>query len=174
MGRIGKAAAVRFRGFETRGLYYDPNVCLSSELEAELGLKSASLDQILAESDIVTLHLPLTSETKHLIGREELSRMKPLSILINTARGGIVDEAALVEGLRAGTPGAAGIDVFETEPLPLAHPLSALPNVVLTPHIAAGTWDSFVGKMSFALNNMTHFFAGRPLQDEVKISPPGR
>jgi phosphoglycerate dehydrogenase-like enzyme len=171
MGRIGQAAAERFRAFRTRGLYSDPNVRLSAEREAALDLAPAPLDRILQEADLVTLHLPLTTETRHLIGRDELARMKPGSILINTARGGIVDEAALVEALKAGRPGAAGIDVFETEPLPANHALAALPNTVLTPHIAAGTWDSLIGKMESVLDNIAAFFAGRPLQNEIILTP---
>ncbi|PVE24774.1 3-phosphoglycerate dehydrogenase [Microvirga sp. KLBC 81] len=169
MGRIGQAAAERFRGFQTRGLYSDPNVRLPPEREAALGLEPASLERILREADFVTLHLPLTSETRNLIGRDELALMKPNSILINTARGGIVNEAALVEALKMGRPGAAGIDVFETEPMPADHPLATLPNTVLTPHIAAGTWDSFVGKMDSVLSNIDAFFDGRPLQNEIVL-----
>jgi len=169
MGRIGQAAAERFRGFRTRGLYSDPNVRLSPEREAELGLEPASLDRILREADVVTLHLPLTQETRNLIGWNELALMKPNSILINTARGGIVNEAALVEALKEGRPGAAGIDVFETEPLPADHPLTALPNTILTPHIAAGTWDSFVGKMDSVLSNIATFFDGGPLENEIVL-----
>jgi phosphoglycerate dehydrogenase-like enzyme len=171
MGRIGQAAAERFRVFGTRGLYSDPNVRLSPEREAQLALEPASLDRILEESDLVTLHLPLTAETRNLIARDELARMKPNSILINTARGGIVNEADLVEALKAGRPGAAGIDVFETEPLPANHPLAALPNTVLTPHIAAGTWDAFVGKMDSVLTNISAFFSGRPLENEILLTP---
>ena len=171
MGRIGQAAAERFRGFQTRGLYADPNVRLPPEREAELGLEPASLDRLLQEADVVTLHLPLTSETRNLIGRDELALMRPNSILINTARGGIVNETALVEALKAGRPGAAGIDVFEAEPVPTKHPLAALPNTVLTPHIAAGTWDSFMGKMDSVLSNIAAFFDGKPLQDEVILGP---
>jgi phosphoglycerate dehydrogenase-like enzyme len=171
MGRIGQAAAERFRVFGTMGLYSDPNVRLSPEREAQLALEPASLDRILEESDLVTLHLPLTAETRNLIARDELARMKPNSILINTARGGIVNEADLVEALKAGRPGAAGIDVFETEPLPANHPLAALPNTVLTPHIAAGTWDAFVGKMDSVLTNISAFFSGRPLENEILLTP---
>jgi phosphoglycerate dehydrogenase-like enzyme len=171
MGRIGQAAAERFRAFGTKGLYSDPNVRLPAEREAALALEPASLDRILAEADLVTLHLPLTTETRNLIGPDELARMKPNAILINTARGGIVNEAALVEALKAGRPGAAGIDVFETEPLPANHPLAALPNTVLTPHIAAGTWDAFVGKMESVLGNIAAFFAGRPLENEILLAP---
>jgi phosphoglycerate dehydrogenase-like enzyme len=170
MGRIGQAAAERFRAFGTSGLYSDPNVRLPSRREAELGLEPASLTRILREADVVTLHLPLTSETRNLIGRDELALMKPNSLLINTARGGIVDEAALVEALKAGRPGAAGVDVFETEPIQAGHPLAALTNTVLTPHIAAGTWDSFVGKMDSVLSNIAAFFDGQPLQNEIVLT----
>lgn len=171
MGRIGQAAAERFRGFQTRGLYSDPNVRLPPEREAALALEPASLERILREADIVTLHLPLTAETRNLIGRDQLALMKPNAILINTARGGIVNEAALVEALKTGRPGAAGIDVFEVEPLPGNHPLTTLPNTVLTPHIAAGTWDSFIGKMDSVLSNIAAFFDGRPLRDEIPLGP---
>lgn len=169
MGRIGQAAAERFSGFKTRGLYTDPVVRLPPEREAALDLQPASLERILDEADVVTLHLPLTAETRNLIGARELARMKPNSILINTARGGIVDEAALVEALKAGRPAAAGIDVFEIEPLPVGHPLTKLPNIVLTPHIAAGTWDSFVGKMESVLTNIAAFFEGEPPSDEIPL-----
>ncbi len=169
MGRIGQAAAERFRGFRTKGLYSDPYVRLPPERETELGLEPASLSRILREADVVTLHLPLTTETRNLIGRDELALMKPNSIFINTARGGIVNEEALVEALKAGRPGAAGIDVFEMEPMPAHHPLAVLPNTVLTPHIAAGTWDSFVAKMDSVLSNIATFFEGKPLENEILL-----
>jgi phosphoglycerate dehydrogenase-like enzyme len=171
MGRIGQAAAERFSAFETRGLYSDPNVRLSPDHEARLNLRPASLDDILSQADILTLHLPLTQETRHLIGRAELQQMKPGSVLVNTARGGIVDEAALVEALKAGRPGAAGLDVFETEPMPAGAALSTLPNTVMTPHIAAGTWDSLEGKLSSALANIDAFFSGRSPQNEILLRP---
>lgn len=169
MGRIGQAAAERFRAFGTSRLYSDPNVRLSPKRAADLGLEPASLKRILREADVITLHLPSTSETRNLVGRDELALMKPNSVLINTARGGIVDEAALVEALKAGRSGAAGIDAFETEPLLAGHPLAALSNTVLTPHIAAGIWDSFVGKIDSVLSNIPAFFDGRPLRNEVVL-----
>jgi phosphoglycerate dehydrogenase-like enzyme len=173
MGRIGQAAAERFSAFQTKGLYSDPNVSLPPEREAALNLEPASLDRILKEADLITLHLPLTAETHHLIGRDELARMKPGSILINTARGGIVDEAALIEALKTRHLGAAGIDVFETEPMPAHHALAALPNTVLTPHIAAGTWDAFLGKMESVLTNIDNFFSDLPIKDEIQLPNSG-
>jgi D-3-phosphoglycerate dehydrogenase len=95
--------------------------------------------------------------------------MKPGSVLVNTTRGGIVDEAALVEALKASRPGAAGLDVFETEPLCANHPLAALPHTDLTPHIAAGTGDSLIGKMESVLENISAFFDGRPIQNEIPL-----
>ncbi|MDQ4061796.1 MAG: 2-hydroxyacid dehydrogenase [Pseudomonadota bacterium] len=170
MGRIGQAAAARFRAFDTRGLYFDPKLRLNPGQEAALGLEPAPLDRLLAESDVVTLHVPLTVETRHLIGQAELARMKPDSILVNTARGGVIDEAALVEALREGRIGAAGLDVFETEPLPAGHPLAAFPNVVLTPHISAGTRDALRAKMRALFANVAGFFAGKPLENEVALA----
>ena len=170
MGRIGQAAAARFRAFDTRGLYFDAKLRLNPGQEAALGLEPAPLDRLLAESDVVTLHVPLTAETRHLIGRAELARMKPDSILVNTARGGVIDEAALVEALREGRIGAAGLDVFETEPLPAGHPLAAFPNVVLTPHISAGTRDALRAKMRALFANVAGFFAGKPLENEVALA----
>jgi D-3-phosphoglycerate dehydrogenase len=137
MGRIGQAVARRGRGFSMRVLYHD-RVRASEELERELSLEYVGPDRLLRESDFVSLHVPLTAETRGLIGRRELELMKPNAILINTARGPVVDEAALAEALREKRIAAAGLDVFEREPQvnPL---LLKLDNVVLTPHIASAS-----------------------------------
>lgn len=172
MGRIGQAAARRFRAFDTSGVYFDPDVNLAEEVAADLGLRRASLDEVLATADILTLHLPLTAATRHLINRDRLALMKPGAVLINTARGPIVDEAALVEALHSGHLGGAGLDVFETEPPLAASPLMAMRNVVLTPHISAGTRDAFETKMRAAFDNLRRFFAGAPIDNEVAIERP--
>lgn len=134
-GRIGQAVAKRARGFAMRILYHN-RTRLPEDVERELGLEYADLDALLKEADFVSLHCPLTPETRHLIGEREFGLMKPTAVLINTARGPVVDEGALVQALREGRIYGAGLDVFENEPA--LHPgLAELPNVVLAPHIAS-------------------------------------
>jgi D-3-phosphoglycerate dehydrogenase len=120
------------------------------------------LDQLLAESDVVSLHLRLSERTNRFLGREQLARMKPSAIFVNTARGAILDEAALVETLAAGRIAGAGLDVFEMEPLPAGHPLKQLSNVVLTPHCAGITPEVLEAGLAMALDNVRAFLAGRP------------
>ncbi|MCS6878888.1 MAG: antibiotic biosynthesis monooxygenase [Geminicoccaceae bacterium] len=138
-GRIGRALAKRCQGFAMEVLVSDPYV--DAEAVARLGHSVVPLDELFARADFVSLHAPLTPETRRLVDARRLSLMKPSAFLINTARGGLVDEAALVEALRAGRIAGAGLDVMAVEPLPLDSPLRTLPNVVLTPHAAgASTW----------------------------------
>jgi (S)-sulfolactate dehydrogenase len=120
----------------------DPAVAPDSALWAEQNAAPRSLDDLLRESDIVSLHLPLTQATRSLLDARRISLMKPDAILINTSRGGIVDEAALAAALRGGTLGGAALDVFEQEPLPAAHVLAGCPGLLLTPHIAGVTRES--------------------------------
>lgn len=134
-GRIGTAVIERARAFGMRIFYTNRNP--RPALDAG-GAERVSLDALLCKSDVVSLHVPLSTETHHLIGTRELALLKPGAILVNTARGPIVDEAALVEGLRAGRPAAAGLDVFEHEPL-LSPGLIELENVVLLPHLGSAT-----------------------------------
>lgn len=167
MGRIGQAAAARFRAFGTRGLYADPQVRLPALRERELGLERVELPALLAAADVVTLHVPSTAETRHLIGSATLARMKPGAALINTARGDLVDEAALVDALASGRLGGAGLDVFEDEPFGTNNPLARFHNVVLTPHISAGTRDAFETKMRALFENLTRFYDGQPVENEI-------
>ena len=170
-GRIGQAAAERFAAFGTTGIYFDPAVTLPPTDEARLRLRrAASLEALLAEAEIVTLHLPVTAASRKLIDAAAIARMRPSAVLVNTARGGLVDEAALAAALREGRLLAAALDVFEAEPPPSDHPLLALPNVVVTPHISAGTLDAFEEKLSAALGNVAAFFAGRPVDNLVALS----
>jgi glyoxylate reductase len=137
VGRIGGAVARRARAFDMRILYTDA-VPLPADVERELGATRVELDELLAESDFVSLHVPLTADTRHLVGTPELERMKRTAVLVNTSRGPVVDEAALAEALREGRIFAAGLDVYEREPE--VHPaLLELDNVVLAPHIASGS-----------------------------------
>ncbi|MEW6197882.1 MAG: D-glycerate dehydrogenase [Planctomycetota bacterium] len=133
-GRIGTATALRSQGFGMRVLYTDARI--NYELEEKLGARKVELPQLLAVSDVVSLHVPLTPESRHLIGAAELKSMKPTAILINTARGPVIDEKALVEALRERRIAAAGLDVYEHEPR-LTPGLTDLPNVVLLPHLGS-------------------------------------
>lgn len=166
MGRIGQATASRLRGWDTLGVYADP-VPLSPEREAALGLERVGLDQLLARADIVSLHLPLTETTRGLIDASAFARMRDGVVLINTARGPIVDEAALLEALDSGRLGGAGLDVFTREPLEAPHALARHSNVVLTPHIAAATRDTFDAKMHGVFANIRRFCSGQALHDQV-------
>ena len=158
-GRIGQAVARRAAAFEACVTYYDP-VRPSAAVEQALGASYRSLDSLLRESDIVSLHLPLSAQTRHLIGARELALMQPHGILLNTARGPLVDEPALVEAVRSGTIAGAGLDVFEQEPPAPDNPLLRLENVVVTPHIAAGTADAFRTKMQAVFANLQRVAAG--------------
>ena len=159
LGRIGREVARRGRAFGCQIIYTDL-ARAPAEVEAELEATYASLDDLLAQADIVTLHVPLTEATRGLIGARELARMRPSAILINTARGGLVDEEALYRALVAGQIAGAGLDVFAQEPPPPDHPLLRLENVVATPHIAAGTRDALREKMAAAFANMQRVAQG--------------
>jgi len=138
-GRIGRAVAKRARGFEMKILYHDAHRLASSE-EAELGLEYRDLVGLLRESDFVSLHTSLTAATRHMIGEAELKLMKKTAYLINTARGPVVDEGALIKALKEGWIAGAGLDVYETEPI-VSSELIALDNVVLAPHIGSASFD---------------------------------
>ena len=145
-GRIGREMARRGRGFGMRILYHDVQPA-SADDEAELGARRVEMDELLRESDFVTLHVNLTDETQHLIDADALASMKPTAVLVNTSRGPVVDHGALESALRDGTIFAAGLDVTEPEPLPVDHPLVALPNCVVLPHIASASGTTR-GKMA--------------------------
>ncbi|HYL81562.1 MAG TPA: NAD(P)-dependent oxidoreductase, partial [Candidatus Acidoferrum sp.] len=138
------------------------------KLANALGLRYIDLPELLRTSDIVSLHLRATPETKHFLSRERLALLKAGAILVNTARGSLVDEAALVELLREKRIAAAGLDVFDTEPLPAGHPLTALPNVLLTPHAAGMTPEVIQNGLAMAVENIEHFLHGKP----THVVPP--
>jgi phosphoglycerate dehydrogenase-like enzyme len=170
MGRIARQTAERLKAFGTSGIYFDKVATLDDATGARLGVRRvATLVELLAHADIVTLHVPLTVETRHLINVETLRGMKPGAILVNAARGPIVDGQALAGALRSGHLAAAGLDVFEEEPVPVDSPLLTLPNVVLTPHIAAGTRDALKAKMHAIAANIVRFYAGEPLRNQVQL-----
>jgi len=138
-GRIGRAVGYRAKAFLMDLLAFD--VEQSAEFAERTGARYVDLDELLRESDFVTLHIPLTPQTRHMIGRRELDLMKPTAVLINTSRGEAVDEVALAEALRKGKIAGACLDVYEREP-PKDSPLLKLPNVILTPHIGASTIEA--------------------------------
>jgi D-3-phosphoglycerate dehydrogenase len=142
---------------------------LSEELERELSLSYRGLDEVLHEADILTLHVPFAPETEGMIGAAAIRSMKPGAILINTARGGLVDESALCDALTSGHLLGAGLDAFAREPVRPSDPLCALPNVVLTPHYAGGTIDAFRQKMRAIFDNAARFQRGESLLNEVLL-----
>jgi (S)-sulfolactate dehydrogenase len=143
-GGIGRLVAKLAQGLAMKVLANDPAITAADAVWRESGVAYRGLDDLLAESDAVTLHVPLTQATRHLISAGRLARMKRGAVLVNTARGGVIDEAALAESLAGGHLAGAALDVFESEPLPAGSPLAGAPNLVLTPHIAGVTRESNV------------------------------
>lgn len=164
LGKIGTYVARRAKGYNMTVLYnkHSPD----PEAEKELGVKFASLDDLLATSDVVTLHVSLTEETRHMINPVTLSKMKKGAFLINTSRGSVVEERALVEALRRGDLAGAALDVFETEPN--VHPeLIAMPNVITTPHIASATYEARYKMSEQVVTAVLDVFAGKKPQNLV-------
>jgi len=139
-GRIGGEVARRARGFAMRVLVHDP--FLNAERARSLDVETATMDEVIGKADVISAHVPLTDATKNLIGAAQIARMKKGVLVLNVARGGVVDEAALIAALTSGHVAGAALDVFETEPLPADHPFRSLPNVVLTPHLGASTSEA--------------------------------
>ncbi|MBO0869256.1 MAG: C-terminal binding protein [Micromonosporaceae bacterium] len=161
-GRVGRAVIARLRPFGFRIVAHDP--LLGEEQIESLGATPVSLDRLLAEADAVTLHAPLTSSTRHLIDSDTLARIKPGAVIVNTARGALIDESALVEALSSGRVGAAALDVFEREPLPPDAPLRAAANVILTPHAAFFSDTSLANLQRLAAEEADRALAGKPLR----------
>jgi (S)-sulfolactate dehydrogenase len=141
-GGIGQLSARLAQALGMRVLAHDPMLAPDAPLWQQSGVECASMAEVLARCDVVSLHVPLTDSTRHLIDAAALAAMRQGALLINTSRGGIVDEAALAQALRSGHLGGAAIDVFEAEPLPAGSPLADTPNTILTPHIAGVTLES--------------------------------
>jgi len=165
LGRIGYEMARRARGFEMRILY--TNRTRNEAAERDFGAERVNLDTLLRESDFVSIHTPLSPETRHLIGAPELAKMKPTAVFVNTARGPVVDQRALYEALRDREIAAAGIDVFEVEPLPMDDPLLTLDNVVLLPHIGSASIATRTKMAVLAANNLVSGLKGEPLPHPV-------
>lgn len=161
LGRIGKAVARRAKAFGARLLYSDREDHLQTE--ADLAAEKVELDDLLAKSDVVTLHVPLTTETHHMISTNELRRMKPNALLVNTSRGPVVDAAALKQALRMGWIGAAALDVTDPEPLPPEDELYQLPNCLVTPHIASAGMATRTRMGTMAVDNLLAGLRCEPL-----------
>jgi glyoxylate/hydroxypyruvate/2-ketogluconate reductase len=158
MGRIGQAIARRAFGFEMKVLYHN-RTRLNAAIETALRARHATLDELLSQADFVVLQVPYSPQTHHVIGAAQLARMKPTAILINAARGGVVDDAALVEALKRGTIHAAGLDVFENEPR-LDPGFLGLKNVVLAPHIGSSTRATRLAMAMTAARNLVAALSG--------------
>lgn len=160
MGAIGQAVARRARGFGMPVLYHNRRR-VPEVVEAELGARFVTLDELWEASDVISLHAPLNPESHHVVDAAALARMKPTAVLVNTGRGPLVDEAALVEALRARRIAAAGLDVFEREPA-LAEGLAGLDNVVLTPHVGSATTTARATMVRLCCDNVAAVLEGRP------------
>jgi len=159
LGRIGSAVARRAQGFNMKVAYYD--VVRNPVAEAELGLEFMPLDTLLEAADFVSIHVPLMPQTRNLIGAREFSLMKQTAVLVNTARGGIVDEAALHVALRDGQIFAAGLDVFAQEPTPMDNPLLTLENCICVPHIASASVKTRTRMGTLAVENIVAALSGQ-------------
>ncbi|MCD1162242.1 2-hydroxyacid dehydrogenase [Peribacillus frigoritolerans] len=158
LGRIGEALAKRAKGFDMNLVYF--NRSRKYEQEKELGIEYQPLEKLLQISDFVCVMLPLTADTAYMIGKEQLELMKGTAVLINTARGGIIDEKALYQTLENREIWAAGLDVFEEEPVPLDHPLLTLPNVVTLPHIGSASIATRMKMATLAVQNLVDGLSG--------------
>ncbi len=158
-GRIGCAVARRARGFDMKILYYD--VVPRPDLEKELGARRMDLDELLEESDFVSVHVPLMKATHHLINADKLNLMKETAYIINNSRGPVIDEKALYRALKEGTIAGAAIDVFEQEPTPKDNPLLELENVIVTPHISSSSHKTRSKMAEMVAENLVAFFEGR-------------
>lgn len=163
LGTIGKKTARLAQAFGMHVQYYDTRRLTEEEAD-NLDVRFALLEEVLRTSDIVSLHVPLSKETRHMMGAAQLRMMKPSAYLINTCRGPVVDESAMIEALRDGIIAGAGLDVFDQEPPPPNNPLFALQNVVLTAHFAGPTWDNQYTRFRNAFDNCQRVIRGeKPL-----------
>ena len=167
IGNIGKQVAKRVQSFDAQVQYYDLYP-LDDEVSKNLGVTYVSLEELFRTSDIITCHTPLTGDTHHIVNAERLAMMKSSAILINTSRGPVVDEQALIEALERGIIAGAGLDVFEQEPVDPHNPLLTMTNVVATPHMAGTTWDTWARRAQFGFENMERVRHGESPQAVVR------
>jgi D-3-phosphoglycerate dehydrogenase / 2-oxoglutarate reductase len=169
LGRIGRALARRCRGFEMRVLAYD--VVPDAGFAQQHGVELVDLATLFREADFVSVHAPHGPATDKIVSRERIALMKPTAFLINTARGGLVDEAALADALREGRIAGAGLDVFAVEPLPAGSPLRALPNVVMTPHCAGSNTDAIAAMAERVVDNVLALLEDRDPGADYVLNP---
>ncbi len=162
MGNIGKNPVKRLRGFDCNILYYD--ACrLTPELERSMEITYQSLEELAKKSEVISLHVPLTPETNHMIDARLFAMMRKSTVLVNTARGGVVDEEALIEALRNGTIAGAGLDVFTREPIDPNNPLLSMDNVVVSPHVAGSTLNTMPVRAKHIAKNLDAFLHGKEI-----------
>ena len=161
-GNIGRKVAQRLKAFDAEVQYYDV-VRPSQKEEEELGVRYASFDALLRTSDIVSLHVPLSDGTRGLINRSTIQLMKPTAVLINTSRGGVINQKDLIEALGNGRLFGAGLDVYESEPLKEDNPFRSLKNVVTTPHVGGNTVDNNANMARRAVDNIVAVSKGLPV-----------
>jgi D-3-phosphoglycerate dehydrogenase / 2-oxoglutarate reductase len=171
-GKIAKALASKAQSLGMKLLVYDPY--LAPELIGLHGAKAAGLERLLAEADAISIHVPLSPDTRNLIGQRELAHMKPTAFLINTSRGGIVDEQALAVALKEGRLGGTALDVLGVEPPPPDHPLRQAPNVILTPHLAFYSRESVIELQTKAAEEVARALKGEPPRSPVNPEVLGR
>jgi D-3-phosphoglycerate dehydrogenase len=173
LGRIGLEVLKRAKGFPVEIIYYD--LYRREDLEKEYGVEYVSFDELLRRSDIITVHLSLQETTRGIINRKAFAKMKPNALIVNTSRGPVIDEAALIEALQKKQIGGAALDVYEKEPTPLDNPLLKMDNVVLTPHCASATWETRRKMAVRSVGNIKVFLEGKrpphvvPEQRDVKF-----
>ncbi|MCL0105207.1 2-hydroxyacid dehydrogenase [Dehalococcoidia bacterium] len=166
-GSIGRQVAKRVQGFDAQVQYYDLDR-LDNDTEVEMGVTYVSVEDLFRTSDILTCHTPLTKNTRHIVNSRTLSMMKSSAVVINTSRGPVVDESALIDALNKGLISAAGLDVFEKEPVDPDNPLLNMDNVIVTPHMAGTTWDTWARRAKFGFENMERVRRGEPAQAIVR------
>ena len=171
LGRIGRAVASRARAFGMKIVAHDPFI--AAEQARELEIESASLDEVFSRADFLTVHTPLTNETRGIVGREAFSRMKTGARVINCARGGLIDEAALYEAIISGRIAGAALDVFEQEPPPPDHPLLGLDQVIVTPHLGASTTEAQEGVAFTVAEQMRDYLLSGALRGAVNVPALG-
>lgn len=173
IGNIAKKVAKRAKAFDVEVQYYDRFATLTADEQLELGVKPVEFEELLRTSDVVSIHVPLTADTRNMIAKDQLAMMKPSSIIINTSRGGIINEDDLAQALSAGVIAAAGLDVMEKEPPPAGHPLTKLPNAIITPHNAGPTLESIPKRAANAFANIQRVIDGGAPEWTAKFGNTG-